>query len=85
MSYKGTGWTRGDLGIVPDRNPSIACHECGSEHRYQEYWKPRYVDGMDWNPADVCWLCDACLNGAYREYDRVRRGRDHRQLTEFTS
>ena len=85
MTYKDTGWTRDDLGNVPDRDPLLACHACGNEHHYQDYWKPRYVDGRDWNPAEVYWLCDACLNEAYREYDRVRRGRNHRQLTAFAS
>lgn len=83
--YKGTGWTRGDLGNVPDRDPLLACHECETEHRYQDYWKPRYVKDRDWNPADMYWLCDACLNEMYREYDRARRRRSNAQLTEFAN
>jgi RNase P subunit RPR2 len=81
--YKGTGWTRGDLGNVPDPNPNVACHECGAEHRYKDYWKQRYVENRDWNPAAVYWLCDECLDQMYAEYDRVKRGREHRQLDEW--
>lgn len=68
-----------------DRNPSIDCPKCGESHNYQDYWEPRYVDGKDWNPAEVCWLCDECLERMYAKYDRVRRGREHKQLTEFTA
>jgi hypothetical protein len=72
-------------GVAPDPNPLIACHECAKEHRYKDYWKPRYVEDKGWNPADVFWLCDECLDEMYRVYDRVRRGRNHTQLTEFNA
>lgn len=83
MTYKGTGWTRGDLGNVPDRNPHIDCHECGDSYKWQDYWKPRYVEGRDWNPASVHWLCDGCLMAAREDYEEHKRRREHKQLTEF--
>jgi predicted nucleic-acid-binding Zn-ribbon protein len=68
-----------------DRNPSIDCHKCGESHNYQDYWEERYVKGKDWNPAKVAWLCDKCINKAYSEYQLIRRGREHKQLTEFAN
>lgn len=66
-----------------DRDPSIACHECGESHNYRDYWEERYVENMDWNPAAVYWLCDECLERMYQEYRLYKRSEEHKQLTEF--
>jgi hypothetical protein len=68
-----------------DRNPSIACHNCGESYNYQEYWEPRYVEGMDWNLNEVCWLCDECLEEMYEWYRRRKTEREHQTLTEFVA
>lgn len=68
-----------------DRNPSIDCHECGNSHKYQNYWEGRYVDGYDWNPAEIYWLCDDCLDEMYAWYERRAAERNHRTLTEWSA
>lgn len=59
------------------------CHKCGDSYNYQDYWEDRYVDGYDWNPAEVYWLCDECLDEMYAWYERRAAERDHRTLTEW--
>lgn len=83
MTYKGSNWTRGELGHAVERDPSIDCPNCGESHLYQDYWKPRYVDGREWNPAEIHWLCDECLDAARREYELHQRREQHAVLTEF--
>lgn len=83
MTYFGTNWTRGELGNVPDENPFIECPDCEKSYTWQGYWKPRYVDGKDWNPGNVEWLCDECLDRAKAEYELHKKKRDNAAITEF--
>lgn len=46
----------------PDPNPYIPCAgDCGDRYKFEEYWKPRYVEPEDANPHEDEWLCDNCL------------------------
>lgn len=63
----------------------MACHECGESYNYRDYWEQRYVEGMDWNPADIHWLCDECLEEMYEWYRRRKTEREHQTLTEFVA
>jgi len=67
-----------------DRNPSVACHQCGESHNYRDYWQERYVEGYSWNPAEMYWLCDVCLDEMYEWYENRRREREHKTLTEWS-
>lgn len=79
MTYKGTNWTRGELGHgVPDPNPSIPCAECSDEYRFQDYWKPRYVEPEDATPREDTWLCDECK-------DWERRREENHAVTEWVA
>lgn len=82
MTYKGTGWTRGDLGNVPDRNPFISCAECGESFKWQGYWEPRIVDGdrVDAPHSDEPWLCDDCHE---RQARLTRRRENNQKITEW--
>jgi len=68
-----------------ERNPSMPCQRngCDNSYYYQEYWERRYVDGKDWNPAEVLWICDECLDAIYAEYSRRKRADEHKTLEEF--
>lgn len=84
MTYKGTNWTRGELGHAPpDPNPSIPCVQCDTGYNFQDYWEPRYVepDGVD--PHAVAWVCDECIERAKAELRIHKNKQDHRQLGEF--
>jgi len=60
MTYKGSNWTRGELGNVPDPNPLIDCSECGESHGWQDYWYERYVEAEDKNAHEDEFVCDSC-------------------------
>jgi len=45
MTYKGSNWTRGDLGAVPEQPDTVACPVCGETYDVAEYWRPRYIEG----------------------------------------
>ena len=62
MTYKGSSWTRGDLGGGPDYNPGIACHDCGERFPWLDYWKPRVLEGdrVDSPESGEPWRCDHC-------------------------
>jgi len=83
MTYKGSNWTRGELGHAPERDPMIPCHECGEEYRYIGYWKPRYIDGKDWIPREVAWVCDKCLETVKAEYELHKKKERNAAITEF--
>lgn len=81
--YKGTGWTRGDLGNVPDPNPFIDCHDCGESYKWQDYWKPRVVEGDrvdEPNDPDEPWRCDSCHERHERE---TRRRKNNASLSAY--
>jgi len=84
MTYKGTNWTRGELGHDRIRDPSLPCMDCGEKYGYLNYWVPRYVDDRDWHPREVAWICDDCLERAEEEYRIHKRERNHAQLTEWS-
>jgi hypothetical protein len=85
MTYKGSNWTRGELGHDINRNPLINCGMCGESYRYRNYWCERYVDGKSWRPDNVEWLCDECMEHVKREYELHKKKRANAQLTEFTA
>jgi hypothetical protein len=60
MTYKGSNWTRGDLGAVPEQDPNVACPACGRTYDFEDYWKPRYVDADGPTPPTSDWECDEC-------------------------
>lgn len=67
-----------DRGKPVDRNPSLPCNQCGAQHNWQDYWRPRMTD-RDKDP-DRPLLCDNCLGRANQWHNRWR---NNRQLTEF--
>jgi len=67
-----------DRGRPVDRNPSLACNQCGAQHDWQDYWQARMTDRD--NDPDRPLLCDDCLERADEWHDRWT---DNRQLTEF--
>jgi len=71
-------------GARPDPNPSIKCPDCGQRYKFDDYWAERYVSDKSWNPREVRWICDECLEEMYEWYERRRRGREHKQLTEWS-
>jgi len=83
--YKGTNWTRGDLGHEIDRDPMIDCHQCDEKYRYMDYWKPRYVDGTDWVPRQVAYICDECIEQAKREHELHKKRQRNAQITEWVA
>jgi len=60
MTYKGSNWTRGDLGAVPEQPDTIACPVCGETYDFAEYWRPRYIEGDGTAPPTSEWECDEC-------------------------
>ena len=68
-----------------DRNPSMSCQRdgCDNSYWYKDYWEKRYVEGKDWNPADILWLCDECLEEMYAEYRLAKRADNHKTLAEY--
>jgi len=85
MTYKGSNWTRGELGNVPDENPSVPCADCGKSFRWRDYWKPRVVDGdrvEEPNDPDEPWRCDDCHDRYER---RTRRRQNNQRITEWTA
>ena len=85
MTYKNSNWTRGELGHDIERNPLMDCPECNESYRYQDYWQERDVEGKEWNPNKVKWLCDDCIEQAKQEYELHKKRREHSQLKEFTA
>jgi len=83
MTYKGSNWTRGELGNVPDQNPFVPCFDCGTDFKWQDYWKVRYVDGLDFNLHETALLCDDCLERYREEYDLYKRKQQNASLGEF--
>lgn len=69
-----------------DRNPHMSCHadDCDNSYNYQDYWEDRYVKNKDWNPAEIKWLCDECLEEMYAEYRRYKRRENHKTLSEWS-
>lgn len=62
----------------PDPNPYIPCAgECGDRFKFEDYWKPRYVEPDDVTPHEVEWLCDDCKR-------LERRREQNRDLEAFT-
>jgi len=84
VTYKGSNWTRGELGNVPDPNPSIDCADCDESFDFRDYWKPRVIEGdRVENPNDPDgepWRCDDC----HERHERLTRRREKNQeLTAF--
>lgn len=75
MTYKGSNWTRGELGNAPDENPSIDCVDCGEPFGWRDYWKPRVVDRDDVDPRTATFRCDDCK----RRHERQTRRRENNQ------
>jgi hypothetical protein len=76
MTFKGSNWTRGDLGAEPEQDEYIACAECGDEYNFREYWVPRYLEGDDRTDDVREWYCDDCST-------QSRHERLNQQLTKF--
>lgn len=76
MTYKGSNWTRGELGHVPDENPVIECKDCGESFGWRDYWKERI------NRPEDPFLCDSCLNERVR---RQRREENNQEITRWSS
>jgi len=67
-----------------DRNPSIECRGCGESYRYQEYWMPRYVDGVDCHPRQLTWFCDECMDRFNEWRQQQEHERQHITLGEWS-
>jgi len=78
MTYKGSNWTRGELGNVPDENPSVDCADCGESFNWRDYWKPRYVEPDDVDPRTATLRCDECRE----RHERLTRRRENNQTLE---
>lgn len=78
MTYKGSNWTRGELGNVPDENPRIDCADCGESFAWRDYWKPRYVEPDDVDPRTATFRCDDCKE----RHERQKRRRENNQTLE---
>lgn len=80
MTYKGSNWTRGELGHPePDPNEPLPCRDCGRDFPFQDYWKPRVIDGdrVD-DPHKEPWRCDRC--------HRIHERRENNQkITEWSA
>jgi hypothetical protein len=78
MTYKGSNWTRGELGNVPDTNPTLACDgPCGRSWSFKDYWDGRWQLG---DPATATMLCDECLSEAIDYHDRKTK---NKEITEW--
>jgi len=78
MTFRGSNWTRGELGAVPEQDEYIACADCGDEYHFQDYWVPRYLSGSNHTDDIREWYCDECA-------DKSRQERLNRQLEDFSS
>ena len=83
MTYKGTNWTRGELGNVLPRNPTVEC----AEPTCSATTKARQLPG-EWqatnNPSEVV-LCPSCkqrVRGTKRTPSEMRR-ENNSQLTDW--
>lgn len=63
---------------APDPNPYIPCAGCEERFKFEDYWKPRYVNPDDANPQEDTWLCDDC-----KEHER--RGEANHAITEWVA
>lgn len=83
MTYKGTGWTRGDLGNVPDRNPWIECNGCDRRERYQSLKDDDWEDWQKPSDPDVPLLCPECKDGSVGVKSVEERRKSNRSITEW--
>lgn len=65
--YKGSNWTRGDLGAEPEQPSHIDCADCGEAYSFEEYWTPRYIDTDEPTPPADEWVCDDCAERSKHE------------------
>jgi hypothetical protein len=77
MTYKGSNWTRGELGHDIDRNPNIPCEICGRSFGCMEYWKPRW-EGFE--PDTNESRCDECQERADEMHEKLE---NNQRITEF--
>ena len=83
MTYKGSNWTRGELGNVPDPNPYVPCASCEQQFKWRDYWQSRVLDGdrVDDPNSDEPWRCDEC----HERHERLTRRRENNlELTEWS-
>jgi len=80
MTYKGSNWTRGVLGNIPDLNPLIDCSDCGESYGWQDYWHERYVEAEDKNAHEDEFVCDSCEK---ERKNHERRRNNNLQLTAY--
>jgi len=66
------------------REQSIQCPECGESYNFEDYWNERYVEGKDWDARGVYWICGDCLEEMYAWYERRRKAREHKTITEWS-
>lgn len=76
MGYKGhPGWTDGDVGNVPDRNPRLSCDGCDESALWQS------IKNGDWqisNDPTEPLLCPECADEPVGVHsDEERRARNH--------
>ena len=84
MTYKDSNWTRGELGNVPDTNPTIECadQQCDETVRAQD-------DAVDnWlleNDPDIPVLCPDCraATPTHRLTPTEQRRETNRSIVEF--
>lgn len=78
MTYKGSNWTRGELGHpAPDPNAPVPCHGCGRDYPFRGYWKERVIEGERVeDPHEEQWRCDRC-------HEIHERRRANQSLAEF--
>ena len=81
MMYKGSNWTRGELGHERPADPSVPCAVCESHYKVNNDWGPRYIDNDQHEPDG--WVCDECIERARQEYDLAKKERNHKNLQEF--
>jgi uncharacterized protein YlaI len=62
MTYKGSNWTRGELGNVPDRNPTVHCAEETCDRSEQA--KDLTDDWQLENDPEIPVLCPECKERA---------------------
>lgn len=82
MTYKDSNWTRGELGNVPDRNPTIEC----SDEQCDTTTPADDAEGwlLDADPA-VPVLCPACRERTpeHRLTPTEARRESNRQLADY--